>query len=175
MPGCHPSRLSWAVSGRRLTCSDSIQLSRNGNHYALVGDQYGTRNRYVYLDNRQGPSCFFTSMPTFSDDGDHFAFAGGSGGTKPLWTIFVDGKPGPTVNEVIEHRPKSWRFTREGKLQALVISDQQIHLLTITPQEAWLTTGVRPLCRAGLPRPYPQPRSRRRLASSPSRVVHWRV
>lgn len=119
--------------GSKTNMFEAIQLSPDGKHYALVGDKYGTRDRYVYLDNLQGPSCFFTSMPTFSDDGNHFAFACGSGGTNPLWTIYVDGKPGPTVKEVIEHMPGSWRFVKEGKLQALVIADQQIQLLTITP------------------------------------------
>ncbi|MFN0171078.1 MAG: hypothetical protein ACKV22_32065 [Bryobacteraceae bacterium] len=116
-----------------------IRWSADGAHFALAAADK------VIVDGIVGPACRFPSMPLFSPDAKHFAYAcqenqlGQLGQYKSQWVIYLDGKRAATADALFRRQPGTWKFSSDGTLELLAVVGIEVQSLHISPPAGGLT------------------------------------
>lgn len=118
----------------------SLLFSPKGNRLAYIirAMQNGQMTKNVLLvdatpvpHNGQGNATY--SFPTFSPDGEHFAYLHSKQqDRKRRWQLYIDGKPGPVVGEQIPGTPGAVSFVDDRTVRTIGFLENEIVKHTIS-------------------------------------------
>lgn len=123
----------------------SVVWSPDGAHLMMAVSSDGSAGpvrKGLFVDHAIMPSPdsqLGFAFPRFSGDGTHVAYAAPAKpkpGTSPMdrpWQVFLNGRPGPVVDELFSNMPESFAFLPNGHLQVLALSNKQLVRHVIDP------------------------------------------
>lgn len=94
----------------------------------VMGKSDGTGQQAVVMNGKEISTSTSFSFPSFSMDGKHFGVVGWTG---KGWSVLVDGKVGPTYEDIIEVNPQVVRFEDAHTLRFLGIKGGSVYRVLV--------------------------------------------